>query len=435
MAVHRLYGNAGSDNRRGGGRGRQCDSDQRRPSKESGWRVPGQGFEREYRVVLDLLTMKTLLIVGGTGVISFAVVQESLRQNFKVTCINRGKSKNQQLPSNVEVIIADYHDKDLIEQQLQGRFFDSIIDVLCYTEKDIEYSVSLFKDKCKQYIFFSSCAVYNKGKGDYECTEQSPLVNPAWQYSIDKVKCESKLISLAKEFKFNYTIVRPAVTYGNTRIPYGITPPYGYHGTIIQRILHHKPIILWDNGKAISTITRVEDFAIGLVGLLGNDAAYNEIFHIVGDERHSWKEVIDILGEILNEDPEYVNLTKEQLADEMPERKGEILGGRGISQLLDNSKIKSVVPEFKTYIPLKEGLKMTVDYYFENHYLNGIDYKFDGIWDRIANKYANPINIKFIDYLSNANIHDKIKYYVYFFNFKLLKKILAVYERAKSRFN
>ncbi|WP_300725345.1 NAD-dependent epimerase/dehydratase family protein [uncultured Bacteroides sp.] len=355
-----------------------------------------------------------ILIVGGTGVISYAVVLEAVKQGFNVTCINRGISKTQQLPSSVEVILADYRCKDTIEKKLENRFFDAVIDVLCYTESDIDYSFSIFKTKCKQYIFFSSCAVYNKGKGDYFCTENSELINPLWNYSINKVKCEEKLKTLIAscEKDIKYTIIRPAVTYGNTRIPYGLTPTYGYHGTIIQRIIHHKPIIIWDEGKNISTITRVEDFAIGLVGLLANPKAYNETFHIVGDERYTWKEVIDTLGEIIGVKPIYFNLPKETLAREIPNKSGELLGGRGIDQLLDNTKIKTVVPNFKTTISLKDGLKMTYEYYLKNHYLKGIDFYFDGEWDRIVKKYQknDRYNIKYIDYLKDKLLKNKLKY-------------------------
>lgn len=374
-----------------------------------------------------------ILVVGGTGVISYAVVLEAIKQGINVTCINRGKSKSQVLPDDVKIIIADYHDEDKIKNTLKGKHFDAVIDVLCYKPSDIEYSINLFKDICTQYIFFSSCAVYNKGKGDYVCNEDSPLINPIWDYSVNKVKCEKKLIELANKYRLYYTIVRPAVTYGNTRIPYGITPPYGYHGTLIQRILKHKPIILWDNGNAYSTITRVEDFAIGLVGLLGNAMAYNEIFNIVGDEKYRWKEVIEKLGEILNCKPLYINLTKEELAVEMPERKGEILGGRGISQLLDNTKLKNIVSEFKTNISLHEGLTKTVEYYIKNGYLKGIDYKFDSTWDRIVKNYApNEFGkIGFVDYLGNANISDRVIYYSGLHSNNMAKRIQNIAIKTK----
>lgn len=364
-----------------------------------------------------VIEKKSLLVVGGTGVISYAVVCEAVKQGFLVTCINRGKSKNQKLPDEVEVLIADYRNRDQIESLLRNRFFDSVIDVLCYSEKDIDYSVSLFNKKCNQYIFFSSCAVYNKGRGDYVCTEESELVNPVWDYSVNKVRCEKKLIELAKKLCFNYTIVRPAVTYGNTRIPYGITPPYGYHGTLIQRILHEKPIILWDEGETYSTITHVNDFAYGLVGLLENKNAYNQAFHIVGDEKYKWKEVVEILGDILGKKPILFSITKEELAQEMPLRRGEILGGRGINQFLDNSKMKKNVPNFGTKISLVEGMKKTVEYYQKNNYLSGIDYTFDACWDRIIRKYTprdnrKIPNLKFFDYLGSATRKDRIRYFV-----------------------
>lgn len=356
--------------------------------------------------------MSELLIVGGTGVISYAVVLEALSKGFKVSCINRGKSKSQKLPDTVSVYYADYRDEGKMKKILFNKHFDAVIDVLCFKESDIEYSVNLFKDVCKQYIFFSSCAVYNKGNGDYVCDESSPLVNSVWDYSVNKVACEKKLIELSSLFNLNYTIVRPAVTYGNTRIPYGITPKYGYHGTIIFRLLKNKPIILWDNGNALSTITRVEDFAVGLVGLIGNEKSYRQIFNVVGDEKYKWIEVIEILAQILGVTPSFVNLSKEELAEEMPYRKGEILGGRGISQLLDNSKLKSVVPYFKSNISLAEGLKKTVEYYHTHNYLQGIDYKFDAAWDRMAEKYSGGnLHYKFIDYMNNASIYDKLMYY------------------------
>lgn len=377
---------------------------------------------------------KSLLVIGGTGVISYAVVIEALRQGYKVTCINRGKTKSQILPSEVEILKSDYRNHERISQLLKGRIFDAVLDVLCFRKEDIEYSISLFKDHCRQYFFFSSAEVYNKPK--YENTvinEDAELGNPLWSYSLNKAACEEDLKQLASKYNITYTIVRPAITYGNTRIPYGVMPPYGYHGTIIQRLLHKKPIIIWDGGKANAVITRVEDFAFGFVGLIGNKQAYNQAFHIVGDERYTWKAVIDTLGEILGENPLYFSITKEEYAKEVPEKKGEILGGRGISQLLDNSKLKKVVPDFCTHISLKEGLQMTVDYYKTHNYLSGIDYKFDADTDRIIAKYCKlnnidikKYNLKFIDYLGNATIKNKIEYLLQYHKESYWSKLISI---------
>ena len=194
-----------------------------------------------------------ILIVGGTGVISYAVVLEALKQGMAVTCINRGKSKSQRLPDEVEHIIADYRNPGLMEEKLAGRYFDIVADFLCVTPEDISYSVNLFRNKCDQYFFISSCAIYNseaRDGGIYD--EDAPKVTRVWSYSVNKVASEKRLVELSRKYRLRYTIARPAVTYGNTRIPYGITPPYGFHGTLIQRLLHEKPIISWDGGKDMS---------------------------------------------------------------------------------------------------------------------------------------------------------------------------------------
>ena len=270
------------------------------------------------------------------------------------------------------------------------------------------------------------------------------MINPVWDYSINKVKCEEKLKELCEKNNLIYTIVRPAITYGNTRIPYGITPPYGYHGTLIHRMLSKKPIILWDDGEAYSTITHVEDFAYGLVGIIGNVEAYNQVYHIVGDERVQWKKVIELMGEILGVTPITLSVSKEKLAEEIPSRKGEILGGRGINQLLDNTKIKKTVKGFGTRISLKDGMTRTIEYYKDNKYLKGIDYGFDGDWDRIVKKICQenhiPLslyNIGFIDYLGTAKRSDRLDYFLSYYQdcyaIKIMQKFSFVLRNIISK--
>ncbi len=382
-----------------------------------------------------------VLLVGGTGVLSTEIMNQLVSLRHEVFILNRGKRKKV-IPKTVTQIITDINDLDRVQDLIQNIFFDVIIDFISYTPSQITARLPIYKDHCNQFVFISSCAVYNKGKGNYVCSENSPLVNPVWTYSVNKVNCENKVVSLCKKFGIKYTIIRPAVTYDNTRIPYGIMPRYGLHWTIVSRILHKKPILIWDNGENISTITRVEDFSKGAVALFDNSKAYNQVFNIVGDERYSWKDVIETLGEILNTKPIYANVPKEYLANKMPSKKGEILGGRGINQLVDNSKIKSIVPNFKT-ISLKDGIDKTIKYYKNNNYLDGIDYKFDAEIDRIIYKYYSmnnkeqlkKFNLKYIDYLKDKKISDKITYYLIRYKGSFFLSILLKVRRKINAFN
>lgn len=212
-----------------------------------------------------------------------------------------------------------------------------------------------------------------------------------WNYSINKWKSEEFLMSLIGGTDVKYTIVRPCITYGDTRIPYGIAPQYGYHWTLVSRIIHGKPLIRWNEGKNRTNMMRVEDFAVGVMGLIGNPKAYNEAFNICGDEAPTFNDVLEELSKLVKVRPKIVDIDSTFYAKELPYRAGEILGGRSIDALNSNEKIKSVVPDFKQSIYLKEGLELTYKSYIENNYQCGIDWKFEGETDQVIKNGVNLI--------------------------------------------
>ena len=356
-----------------------------------------------------------ILIVGGTGVLSSAVTAEALGKGFAVTMINRGRRT---IPEGVELIKADMNDHGLIREKLAGRQFDAVMDFLCYTDESTRNSVDFYSSYTKQYFFISSCAVYDTAslKGQV-ASEDSKKVLPIWSYSINKWKSEELLMSLFKDKDIKYTIIRPCVTYGNTRIPYGISPMYGYHWTLCARILAGKPIIRWNGGVNRCNITRVEDFAVGVVGLIGNPQSYNEAYNVCGDEAPTWNEVLAVLGGLLGKDVITVDIASEFYAKELPERAGEILGGRSIDTINSNQKLKKTVTEFRQTLSLKEGIEKTLEAYKSENYQNGIDWAFDGNTDRIVKAWCKHegieigrYNIEFVDYLNNATDKDKRQY-------------------------
>lgn len=370
-----------------------------------------------------------VLIIGGTGVLSSAVTNEALRQGFKVTMINRGNRSNL-IPDSVEFLKSDKNDSEKIRHLLGERRFDAVIDFLCYSRQQLEYSFNLFCNRARQFIFISSCAVYDPTRCTSYHDEDAPKRNAVWKYSIEKSDCEDYLREVAGAYGINYTIIRPGVTYGGTRIPYGISPAYGYHWTLVERILNGKPIITWHRGENRVNITRVEDFAVGVVGILGNPKAYNQSFNIVGDETPSWKEVLDVLGELLGKEVRTIDIPPEYYAREVPSQKGEILGGRSRDGICSNSKIKSAVPEFKQTLPLNEGVRLTLNYYKQHHYIYGIDYAFDGETDRIIRKYCkkkgisvDDMNLGYMDYFNVRSCRDKWEYYRGFYRDKFFMRL------------
>lgn len=384
-----------------------------------------------------------ILIIGGTGVLSSAVTEVAIKKSIKITMINRG---NHSIPQNVELIRSDRKNFNFIKKSLQGKTFDAVMDFLCYSDNDTEESVRFYSNYTRQYFFISSCAVYDTQKmGGRPCSEDDVKSLAIWDYSVNKWRSEQKVHLLFKNLDCKYTIIRPCVTYGNTRIPYGIDPRCRCHWTLIARILEGKPIIRWNGGNNRCNMTRVEDFAVGVVGLIGNENAYNEAFNVCGEETPTWNDVLAIISKTIGKEIKTIDIPSEYYAKELPLRKGEILGGRSIDAIMDNKKIKSVVQDFRQTIFIEEGIKRTIEAYKQNNYEEGIDWRFDADTDRIITKWCKlnkisvaDLNLKYIDYLNNASLNEKNIYWLEknkdYVIIRLVDKIFTIFRKIKRRY-
>ena len=386
--------------------------------------------------------MGSLLIIGGTGVLSGAVVREAIKKGFEVTIINRGRRK---LPEGATLLQSDRKKYEYIKKCLKGNYFDAVIDFLCSGKEDVQKSYNLYRNFTQQYFFISSCAVYNTSLGQI-CKEDSPKILQVWPYSVRKYAGEQTLRDLANNQQCHYTIIRPCVTYDDTRIPYGISPRYGYHWTLCARALAGKPLIRWNGGKNRCNMMRVEDFAIGVVGLIGNPQAYNEAFNICGDETPSFNDVLNAIENNIKCKIPVVDISSEFYAKELPERAGEILGGRSIDAINSNEKIKKVVSSFHQTIMLKEGIAKTISAYKEQNYQKGIDWKFDACCDRIIKKWCkqkkietNGLNLHFVDYLNSATKKNRIEYELELYKntipIKLMNLVIRAFKKIVRSFN
>lgn len=341
----------------------------------------------------------TILIVGGTGVLSSAVVEAALTRGDCVTAINRGR---RQIIHGCETIISDRHDYQRIGNALNARHFDVVIDFLVFNRDDAIQSYDFFSQICDQYILVSSCFVYDFSKGDV-MREDSPRCLSCWQYSIGKCDAEDALVKMASaKSSCHYTIVRPFVTYGNTRIPYSLAPAHGCDWTMCFRALAGKPIITWDGGQGCCNIMRVEDFCCGLFGLMMNERAYGEAVNICGDEVPHWKDVILALEEASGIKIPLLDMPKEFIKAHYRHRSEEI-DGRSFKAIASNEKLKSLVPSFRTTITLRNGVKQTVAAYMESGFENGIDWVYDAKCDDVINAWYRYCHIRnrcgFVNYM------------------------------------
>jgi len=299
-----------------------------------------------------------VLFIGGTGFISTAVSRMAIANGIELYLINRGQ-RNDSIPGSIP-LVANINNRLEMQKALRDLEFDVIVDWIAYTPSEIERDLELFKGKSRQFVFISSATVYQKPPVNYLITESTPLDNPYWDYARNKIACENLLMKAYHETGFPVTIVRPSYTY-NTYFPVAI----GGFGcfTLADRMLKGKPIIVHGDGSSLWVNTHADDFGRGILGLLGNEKAIGQAFHITSDEVLNWNQIYETMAEALGVKPNIVHVPTDFIVSQAPGLSGNLLGDKAWSVVFDNSKIKSFVPEFKAIIPFSEGIRNTVKWF------------------------------------------------------------------------
>lgn len=135
-----------------------------------------------------------VLFIGGTGIISMAITKLlSTKENFELYLLNRG-NRNTDLPPNVKIIQGDINNDKDIATKFKDLTFDAVCNFIAFVPEQVERDYNLFKNKTKQYMFISSASAYQKPLSSYIITEGTPVSNPYWEYSRNKIACEEFLM-------------------------------------------------------------------------------------------------------------------------------------------------------------------------------------------------------------------------------------------------
>lgn len=323
-----------------------------------------------------------ILFVGGTGTISMAITRLLAKQGHDLTLLNRG-NRNSDLPENVKIIEADISNEEETAKKLEGMTFDCVGEFIGFVPSQLERDFRLFNGKTNQFIYISSASAYQKPPKGYKITEQTPLENPYWQYSRDKKACEEFLMEKYRNDGFPVTIVRPSHTYDERSVPLGV---HGDNGSwqVVKRIMEGKKVIIHGDGTSLWTITHNSDFAKAYVGLIGNPKAIGETFHITTDEAVTWNQIYNAIADALGVELKPYYVSSQTLVDMSNyDFLGSLIGDKSNSVEFDNSKVKSLVPDFKAEITAEEGIKMTVKNVLAHPEFQKEDKKFDEWCDRI----------------------------------------------------
>lgn len=319
--------------------------------------------------------------------ISSACSDLAMERGHELFILNRSTSMHYSVPNGATVLQADvYTEEERLASQLAGHHFDAVVDFLAYTAKDIERDIRLFCDKTAQFVFINSASAYQKPPKHYLITEETPLENPYWQYSRNKIACEEKLMKAYHKEQFPVTVIRPSLTYGISQIPL-VVASWSHPYTVIDRIKRSKKVIIPGDGTFLWVLTWNADFANGLVGLLGNGKAIGEAFHITSDEVLTWNQIFLGVYQALGLEPNVIHIASEMIIKHDPDKLGTLLRDKVNSVVFDNSKIKRFVREFSCKVNWAEGLRRSLTWFASHPEFQTIDEEMNTKWDHIISSY------------------------------------------------
>jgi len=319
-----------------------------------------------------------VLFIGGTGVISSASAELAVTRGIDLTLLNRGKTSQRPAPQGAKVLIGDIRQPDSVREVLSGLTFDVVVNWLVYTPDQVASDLDLFRGRTAQYVFISSASAYHRPVLSLPITESTPLHNPFWAYSRDKIACEERLMRAYRDEGFPVTIVRPAHTYDRTLLPFR-----GRY-TVVDRMRRGEPVVVHGDGTSLWVLTHHRDFAKGLVGLLGNPQANGEAYHITSDEVLTWDQIYRIIARAAGvADPDLVHVPSEVINVYHAEWGASLLGDKAHSVIFDNTKVRRLVPDFVATIPFAQGAQEMVDWFDADPARRAIDESWNALLDRM----------------------------------------------------
>lgn len=300
-----------------------------------------------------------VMVLGGTGVISRAIVEVLLEEGHEVTVFNRGR-KALPFKGNVELVTGDKSNREEFEAGMKGRHFDAVIDMISFTKGDAESTYRAFSGNIGQLIICSTGNAYARPFREIPIREDFRLTeDPVFPYPYLKVKMEEALPEASQKHGIPFTIIRPSLTYGIGSANIGVLRQnYG----ILDRIRKGKPLVMFGDGTNPWIFSFAPDIAKAFTGAVGNKNTYGQAYHATSDEMHIFEDLYTEIGRISGVEPIIKHISTDLLMKGFPEMFSHIYYEKMHAGIFDNSKIKRDIPGFNPKITLAEGMKTIFDW-------------------------------------------------------------------------
>ena len=322
------------------------------------------------------------LFIGGTGVISTAISRLLVSQGWDLTLLNRGNRQSD--VKGARQLTLDISDESAAAKAIAGEAYDVVADFIAFVPAQAERDVRLFRGKTAQYIVISSASAYQKPLSHPVVTEATPLSNPYWEYSRNKIAIEEYLIREYRETGFPVTIVRPSHTFSCRSLPLAL---HGDKGPwqVLKRMLEGKPVLMPGDGSSLWAVMNSEDFAPAFMGLMGNPHAIGQAVQSTGEELLTWNQIMQSVARALGVEykPCYVP-TALLMKSKQYDFTGSMLGDKANTVIFDNALLHRLVPTFQAKKRFDQAARESVAYILSHPELQIEDPDFDHFSDSLV---------------------------------------------------
>ncbi len=300
---------------------------------------------------------KRVLVIGGSYFVGKVFMVLAARTgDYEFHVVNRGRVKLN--IAGVTEYVCDRHDTADLAKILPDGDWDTVLDLCAYEPNDIASLVKVISGSVRQYIYISTCTVYDP-KAPAPKTEASMVLpststDPAYAYAFKKLQLESEGKAACDERGIPLTILRPGFIYG----PYNYAPREPYY---FKLIVEGKPIPHPTDATSVFSFVYVKDVSKILMKCIGNAATYGETFNLAAPDRVTYDYYLATLIKIHGADLPVERLSVAQIEEQrvplpFPLYDDESYNGQKLAKALDFQ-----------YTSFEDGMRETYAGYIKVH--------------------------------------------------------------------
>lgn len=295
---------------------------------------------------------------------------------------------------NVVYLKGNAKDINFIRAVLNKEHYDAIYNFMTYTTEQFTDVVKELLQATDQYFFFSSARVY--ADSDKPIHESSPRLLDCIDdreflatdnYALTKARQENIL----KDSGFNnWTIIRPYLTYSESRLQLGLFEQH----TWLMRALQGKTIVFSkDIADKYTTLTYGSDVAEILYLLLGKENALGKVIQITCEKALKWSEILSIyIKEIKNisgKEPKVKMLDNVPL-NIMPSELWTYKYDRGLNRRFKSEELSQILGFTYNFTSPEVGLKKCIRCFAQQPSAKGFSWMLESMQDRITGEFSLP---------------------------------------------